>query len=273
MWALHAMSHESALVELRKILHANEPDLVALACRALGLRRDRKSVPELSRLLGHEAAHVGMAAAEALARSGSTARVAALENALSGETDRFFEHALIHALYQLAGDGDLKRALGHRHPRVRKAALLILDQPPRESLPYKAVMARITAPDAELRRTALEILLGHPEWAEHAVDVIEAWVEKPNLTREEAAGLEGLVVAFHAHPKVVKLVREFLADADSVIFEGTRARLLTAIASGNIESVPGAWIEAIARGGGPSGRRPAGTSSRSRVAEDRRTSE
>src|SRR5262249_35805291 len=149
-----------------------------------------------------------MAAAQALAACGSAKTLPALWDALSGEPDRFLEHALLHAVHHHAQVAALEAALKHPQARVQKAALLLLDQPPRPAglLKHEDVMARVTAPDADLRQTALRVLQKHPEWAKHALGLVRGWVEKASLSGEEENGLRGLLLAFQGEKTMQELV-------------------------------------------------------------------
>ena len=97
-----------------------------------------------------------LAAAEALAHCGDAGSLATIWDALSGPTDRFLEHALVHAAHRLARAEDLEAALERPEPKVQAAALLLLDQPPRPRgrLRAETVIARAASPDEGLRRAA-----------------------------------------------------------------------------------------------------------------------
>src|SRR5262249_48068604 len=131
VWALAGVADESALSALRRVLQAGEPEVVIPAARALALRGDRRSADHLCRLLCPHSRAVQLAAGEALARCGDANALPALWRALEGQPDRFLEHALIHAVHRLGDASALRTALDQPHPRVQKAALLLLDQPPR----------------------------------------------------------------------------------------------------------------------------------------------
>src|SRR2546429_55307 len=79
--------------------------------------------------------------------------------------DAFLVPALMHALYGVADAEQLGRALSHPSPRVRKAAMVLLDQPPHVRLSFEPVLDRLKSSDAELRRAAQGVLRRHPEWA------------------------------------------------------------------------------------------------------------
>src|SRR5262249_58015798 len=89
---------------------------------------------------------------------------------------------------------------------VRRAAVMLLDQPPHRALGREALVARTGAADPRLRRTALEILQRHPEWADHAVALIRGWLRARELTPEQDQALRSLVLAFQASDEVARLV-------------------------------------------------------------------
>ncbi|MBI4605752.1 MAG: dehydrogenase, partial [Planctomycetes bacterium] len=159
VWALHAVPGDAALAALRRGLETLDADLAALCARAIGLREDRTAATALALRLFLEEEHVRLAAAEALARCGGAGQVRALLGALGGRADRFLEHALVHALFRLAGQAALEAALERPSPRVQRAALLLLEQPPRRGAPRDAVIARLASEDGPLRETAVKVLL------------------------------------------------------------------------------------------------------------------
>src|SRR5262249_7300809 len=187
-WALAANADAAAVVALRSVLQADDPDLVIPALRVLALRKDREVTTRPCALLRDGIPAVRLAAAEALAHCGD-AEVARplLWEALCRQPDRFLDHALIHALHRRTPGAALEHGLRQPDPRVQSVALLLLDQPPRPPGRLRAedVLPRVTAADADLRQTALRILQDHPEWAEQALGLIRGWLEKPTLTAEE----------------------------------------------------------------------------------------
>ncbi|MBI3467981.1 MAG: HEAT repeat domain-containing protein [Planctomycetes bacterium] len=244
-WALAHIADGSPLPPLREVLHAADPELVALAARALALRRDRQAAAPLGKLLAHEAPEVRMAAAEALAHCGTTASLMHIWDALQGQPDRFLELALIHAAYRLADADHLQRALRDSHPRVQKAALLLLDQPPHQPLTAEPVIERLSATDAELRQTALRILRKHAEWASHALRLLEEWMRKPALSEEENRGLAGLVLSFEADQEVAELVGRSIANGDGKTPAERRLLLLDAIGQSSLPEIPSTWVRAL----------------------------
>lgn len=248
VWALAAMTSDAPLAALRKLLRHLNPDLVAPAARGLGLHRDRTAAPDLCHLLLAQHSQVRMAAAEALARCGDAQALPALWKALIGEPDRFFEHTLIHALHHCADAAALNAALREPQPRVQKAALLLLDQPPRPTGSLKAddVIQRVSSTDADLRQTALNILKNRPEWAEQAIGLVRAWLEKPAVSAEEQAGLRSLIMAFQAQGKVQELIAATLAEGSKTPAD-RQVLVLETLAQSSLTRLPQSWIDGLAR--------------------------
>lgn len=250
IWALARIEDPSALPPLREVLGANEAHLVATAARALAARNDRQAAPSLCGLLSAEAPPVRLAAAEALAHCGSTNSLPALWRALAAQPDRFLEHALIHAGHRLGRPEDFEAALQDENPRVQKAALLLLSQPPRarDRLKPAAVLARVAATDAELRQTALHILQQRPEWAEQALSLVRGWLQEAEISAEEQRGLQGLVLAFQEHPALQDLVAATLTGPPGKVSAQRRVLLLETMAQSSLPRLPARWIEAVAAG-------------------------
>jgi putative heme-binding domain-containing protein len=247
VWALAGVADGSALPPLRQALDSSDPDTVATAARALAARSDRAAAKPLTRLLAAEAVPVRFAAAEALARCGNLESLPAVWLALTKDPDRFLEHALIHAAHRLAGVAELDAALKHSHPRVQKAALLLLDQSPRppRHLSAEAVLARVASADADLRRTALGVVRRRTEWAKEALAVVRRWLDQPVLSADEERGLTELVRAFQADAGLQRAVAAALARPTNVP-AGRRAALFEVLAESDLPKPPAEWVAAVA---------------------------
>ncbi|HEX7898974.1 MAG TPA: c-type cytochrome [Planctomycetota bacterium] len=135
---------------------------------------------------------------------------------LAEDVDAHQEHRLVHALRgQLTPD-----AHKHPSPRVRKAALFLLD-PPRD-----AVLAAIA--DPAIRSAGLKFL--RKEWVGDAVGLVKGWIE----TRSDPAALRGCVLAFQADPAIQKAVADGLNGP-------ARTLLLETIAETTLKDFPKSW--------------------------------
>src|SRR5262249_52360993 len=209
--------------------------------------RAREMEMPILALLRHESSSVRLAAAEALARCGTAAALPELFHALTLSPDRILEHALTYAIHHVADGPALAAALRQGHLRVQQAALLLLDQPPRPkgSVSSDAVLARLASPDERLRKTALEVLQKHAEWAEPARDFLARRVANPSLTQEDEIALRGLILAFQGQKTVQELVAEMLTHKK--ISVGRRIFLLDTLAQSRLAKLPAAWREALAQ--------------------------
>jgi putative membrane-bound dehydrogenase-like protein len=247
LWSLSAIPGEKSFAELRRSLLLPSPEVSSAAARALALRRDQRVAPDLCRLLVAESPQVRFAAAEALARCGDTNSLAALWKGFDGAPDAFMEHALIHAIHQIAGTSDLEAALQNPNARAQKAALQLLDQPPRSRavLTPGRVIDRVVARDPELRQTALRILQNHPEWGKDTATLIGAWLKRPALSIEEEVGLRSLILAFQSEPAVQEAlstaVKSRANSSDHLRF------VLETFSQTTLPTLPTAWIDALDR--------------------------
>jgi putative membrane-bound dehydrogenase-like protein len=248
VWALAAILDDSALPPLRKSLGTNDPEIVIPSARALAARADSHATDELVRLLASDSPQVQLAAAEALARCGNANVLPMLWKALRGQPDRFLEHTIIHAIHRLADAAVLRTALEQPHPRVQKAALLLLDQPPRprDALAPQAVITRLSASEAELRQAALWVVQRHPEWAEHAIGLIRRLLKKAILSTDEETCLRTLLLKFQDRPPLQDLIGESLAEKNETPVQ-RQLLVLDTMAQVNLPEVPAAWIAALAR--------------------------
>jgi putative membrane-bound dehydrogenase-like protein len=245
VWALAGIQNDAALVSLRGALTSANPQVAALACRALAFRGDRQASTNLERLLTSNDPALRSAAADALAHCGGRVSIGPIQEALAGPVDRMLEHALIHALYQLANADDLRRALEHPHPRVQQAALLLLDQPPHRQATAEQVFARITSADPELRRTAQGILKNHPDWAGQALGVFHRWLEGPQLSADDQQRIVESILAFGARREVIEWLGSTLAERNEKIDASRRVVLLQAMGRMARGGSLATWVEPL----------------------------
>lgn len=247
VWTLAGIGDEPALARLREVAAGQDPDLAAAASRALGRRRDRQAATVLRTLLGHPQPAVRLAAAEAVAVCGDAAATPALLAALAADPDPVLTHMLTFALAAVADRATRTAALDHPSPRVQRAALVLLDQPPHESLTASDVVRRASAADAELRQAARAILEKRPEWGDHAAVLVGHLLERETITETEAADLRRSVLALQSNPAVVALVAGAVGGPADAARDERRILLLEAIAACGAAAFPEPWIAALGR--------------------------
>ena len=230
---------------LLKALDSPDTDVVTAAARIAGTSKMTPVAPQIVPLLSSTNPAVQLAAAEALARCGDFAAVQPLVAALTQPMDRFLEHAIIHALHRIVGENiePLNALLAHDHPRVQKAALLLLSQPPRptSALKVEAVLARVQSGDANLRRAALDLLKSRQDWSSYALRVANDWLARKELTDEERVGLGALCAAFYGNSAFQEALRAGLANGAPTV----REFVLSMLATQPAPPKPAPWTSAL----------------------------
>ena len=230
---------------LRARLSSGNPDVAALAARILGSRQERGLSHDLLKLLRSAAPQARLAAAEALADCGESASMPAIWEALGNTRDRFLQHALIHAAFHLADETTLRAALESRSAAVQAAALLLLDQPPRQTLAYAAIEPLLSSADETLRATSIRILQRHPEWAAPAADLIRQLLRAPAISEVETERLRSLIVSFFTASQIQEPIAAALIDPELPV---TRRTFLMEVLTGiRIGELPKKWSDALGR--------------------------
>lgn len=187
--------------ELVTLATHERPELAAAACRALAMKKEKSAEKVLWGLLHSKDLPLRLAAAEALAHCGTNASVPVIVNALMEEVDAFLEHALVHALHRVGTNEQLAALLGHDHPRVVKAAMVLLDQAPRKMLSVEDVL-RAKHWDPGLQRTVLRILRNHPEWSKKAMQLVHGVLMDEQTPPALLDQLTEVLVAFQGDASV-----------------------------------------------------------------------
>jgi putative heme-binding domain-containing protein len=246
IWTLASIPGDRARQAIRGALDEAD-DVAATAARALASLKDHDAASALHELLARESPHVRLAAAEALAYCGTSDSAPVLWRCLAETPDGFLEHALVHALHRLADVKALIAALGSEHPRVRQAALTLLDQPPRPpgAVPLDAVLANVSATDPELRRTAVGILQRRPEWTDRAVDLARDFLQADELSNDQQQSLRGLILALQSDPALQEVVAASLSRPAGKSAIAREVDLLRTLADCSLSPPPPLWVEAI----------------------------
>ena len=199
---------------------------VAASARMLGRLADSNAAPAITSLLRSPNPALRLAAAEAIPHCGSPASLPVVVEALAGETDPFLEHALTYALYRLASASALISALDDPSPKVQRAALLLLDQPPFQAAPATAVMARLNCADLALRDTARWVLLRHRDWDQAGAAFLRQLLALAKPSQADRQALSELLPLFATNAAVATAVADLLAPANQAVENDRRVQLL-----------------------------------------------
>lgn len=242
IWILARVPEGSdALVEATRREH---PEEVALAARALGRQRQSDAADALAALLHRPEPHVRLAAAEALAQCGNPKIVPQIIDALSQDKDVFLQHGLMNALYHLASTADLVKALDHPSAQVQRAALVLLDQPPRNALKAQGAIGRLFSPDLPLREAARAALVKHVDWVDQALPALRKVAQSTQPEPADLAMMSECLLAFSSHPAVAGLGTEILAGNGSGQMRHTALKTIARMTS---EQLPRAWRDQLPR--------------------------
>jgi putative membrane-bound dehydrogenase-like protein len=235
----------AAVAALRETLRNTNAVEVAYATRALGRLGEKSVVAELTSLLRSENLQLRLAAAEALSHCGDKSCIAGLTEALAGPTDEFLTHSLTYTLHCLADRESLEAGLRHPSPKVQRAALLLLAQPPFSAASPEAVGQRLFADYAPLRETARWVLERHPEWGETGASFVRALAKLGAPTEADRASLEKALPQFQSHQSVVDTIADCLNGREADVSDDQKSRLLEALAGAQLKSVPESWAGSI----------------------------
>jgi putative membrane-bound dehydrogenase-like protein len=242
VWALTRIEDPAARTAVRFALDDDEPVSVA-ALHSVSLWRDRAATAELAWMFKHKGEHVRRGVAEVLGRAGGNGSAKVLLQALGQSTDRVLEHSFIYALIQLADASATTEGLASPDPRVRKAAMVALDQMHNGGLRPQAVAAELGSNDASLRETAAWVAGRHPEWGDALAGALGQLICSAARTSESRSDLQQQLARLAKAPAIQTLLAGRLNDARAPVEE--RRLALGAMAASGLKELPQPWLDAI----------------------------
>lgn len=196
VFGLYRVGTETAMKEVRKATEHKSAIVRTAAVRALGLAKDKASLSRLSELVVNDQPQVRRQAATALAQIGDPSAAEALLNAAAKVEDRVEEHSVIYALIQLGNVAPVAAALSHADAKVKKAALIALDQMDNSPLTKTQLKPFLVSENADLKNTGVWVAAHRPEWTDIVVEFLEDQLAKPQQSEEELIALRDLMVTF-----------------------------------------------------------------------------
>jgi putative membrane-bound dehydrogenase-like protein len=242
VWAATRIDHLDARAAVRLALIDKAEDVRQAALHSISLWRDREAMTEVKPLLKSKCAHVRRAAAEALGRLGDAKAVPALLAALTEPADRVLEHSLTYALIEIGDRDAVAKGLASDSPRVRRAALIALDQMPASKLDAAAVARELTATDPRLQEAAWWIAGRHPDWGGTLTRFFAARLADVALRAEQREELVAQLSRFAKGRAVQELLGRRLRESSS---PEERILVLRAMAGAAVKPVPGEWVAGL----------------------------
>jgi putative membrane-bound dehydrogenase-like protein len=215
------------------------------AARMSGLSRDRDALPRLMQMVKQDHPAARRQAATALGQIGDSSAVPALVAAAADPDDRFVEHSIIYSLITIKNPGPVLGALKNRNAKVRKAALIALDQMDGSPLRREHLAANLNDPDAELRRAALWVVSRRPDWSGEVLSLLRTRFRGPEFAPDEAEAIQASLVSLCQSRETQSLVGEVLADPAA----GSKQQLfvMDTMDRCGVKEFPEKWITGMRR--------------------------
>lgn len=243
VWALFRIGTQRAREGVRAALDDPDFRVRVAAARAAGMARDRQAVDRLLRMVKQDQPAARRQAATALGQIGDTRAVPDLLAAAARATDRFNEHSVTYALIELKTPGPALEALNHPNPKIRKSALIALDQMDGSPLTAAQLIPMLSDKDKDLRTAALWVAAHHPDWSGSVLSFLNARLRSPGFPGTEAAPVRDALLSFCSDAAVQRSVADLLGDtaggAKREVF------LLDTIDRCDLKEFPAIWTERI----------------------------
>jgi putative membrane-bound dehydrogenase-like protein len=243
VWALTRIDDPRARAMIRSFLTSSDASTRQAALHSISLWRDREALPKLRSLIESKSPHDQRAAAEALGRIGDKSAIPALLKAIAQTTDRFLEHSLIYALIEIADREGTALGLKSDNPRVRRAALIALDQMDEGKLSAATVAALLTSTEPSIKETASWIVGRHPEWGGDLAGFLRDRLNNKELTAAERDELTRHLARFAKSAAVQQLLAERVGDLSAP--KETCRIALRAMAQAGLKEAPEAWVAGL----------------------------
>ncbi|HEX4794914.1 MAG TPA: PVC-type heme-binding CxxCH protein [Humisphaera sp.] len=235
--------------DARKVVRAAlaDPDSIVrqAAAHSASVWRDKGALAALQTLLSSSSPQNRRVAAEALGRLGDARAVPALLAQIATNNDHVLDHSLTYALIEIADIPATTVGLSNASPRVRRSAMIALDQMENGKLDPQAVIGALNDADTALREAAAWIASRHPEWGDQLGRALRQRIAANDLNPESRAQVQ------HQLARLAKsqAIQSFLADclSDAKLPAAQRRLVLAAMAESSIKPPPAAWVDAISK--------------------------
>ncbi len=245
VFAMSRIGGEPALQAMRDALKDSRAEVRQAAARQLGMARDKSAVPLLIGMLNGQPAHVRRQAAASLGEIRDGGAIAPLLEAAANAEDRFEEHSIIYALIQIQDHAAVALKLADERPKVRKAALIALDQMAQSKLTVNQVLPILGDSDADLRRAAIWVASRHAAWSGQLSAALIQRLRAERISESESVAVGDAMAAFCGDVGMKTSMGIALGDG---AFDGKRQTLLLDVAERCTEKqFPAEWNAGVSR--------------------------
>ncbi|HYM09552.1 MAG TPA: PVC-type heme-binding CxxCH protein, partial [Bryobacterales bacterium] len=210
VFALFRIGTPQAEAAVRAALDDRDFTVRVAAARSVGMAKDHAALERLMEMVKRDEPAARRQAATALGELGDARATRALLAAAADADDRFLEHSVIYSLIGLQDGAAVAVALRDPQPRVRKAALVALDQMDHSPLRREQIAPFLSDGSKELRGAALWVVSHHPGWSGEVLKFLRTRLSAPALAEDEAASVREVLLAFCDDANAQKMVAELL---------------------------------------------------------------
>ncbi len=245
VFALYRINTPEARAAVRAALNDSSFSARIAAARCAGMSHDSEAVPRLTEIAKADHPAARRQAIAALGQIGDARALPALVAAAANPEDRFVEHSTIFSLITLNQPAALQKELTSANPKVRKAALIAMDQLDSSPLRREQIAPLLRTPDKELRSAALWVASRHPDWAEVVLAYLGERLRDPSTPPEELESVRDALVAFSENKSAQEFVAKTLAD--SALGEKQVIFMLDTIEGIRLKELPASWTSALSK--------------------------
>ena len=245
VWALARGDDPGAHDALCQALRDPDLSVRLAAAHAVGVNRVATALRPLLAMAAGDAPAARRAAATALGRLRCPEAVPALLAGLQEPNDRFLDHALIYALIEIADRRATLAGLSDPAARVRRGALIALDQMDGGGLTREQVVPLLATTDPALHKAVFSVIARHPDWGDAVAGLLRQWAASGELDESQREGLREAVLASAANPAIQEVVAQVLSLERTPL--STRLLLIEALSRVPLKGLPPRWTEALGR--------------------------
>jgi putative membrane-bound dehydrogenase-like protein len=243
VWALTRVQSVPAREAVRYALKDREESVREAALHSAGVWRDAAALPLVLEALNSGRPAVQRVAAEALGRFGDSRAVAGLLAAAAAPLDRVLDHSVTYALIEIADPASTVAGLQATSSRVKRAALIALDQMDGGGLKPDVVVPLLDSADPLMKETAWWIAGHHPEWGGVLAGYFQQHLTAPAAAAERGA-LQQKLAQFGDSSAIQALLAATVEGAGS---KEARLTALGSMAMARVKTLPASWSAALAR--------------------------